>query len=208
MKQEIYTKEELELFDLYDWFFEFAANFMFANSEDKKLADDTTKSYKKTKDDIIQFANKRFEDLDRMDKEKNDNLYIYHDVTCPKCKFFTSLLPVGTKKNPGGYTCPTFECPKCHTVFPTNHPVTVEETIKLMEAVLKTIKKNRLPMAQIKEGQTRIDELREAYQNVLDDNAVILNHHKEIKALVKIHLDELTVYKLNILSGNKSTEIN
>ncbi len=208
MEENIYTKEELELFDLYDWFFEFTANFKFANSEDKKLADDTTKSYIKTKDDIIKFANKRFDDLIKMDKEKNDNLYIYHDVTCPKCKFFTSLIPVGTKKNPGGYTCPTFECPKCHTVFPTNHPVTVEETIKLMEAVLKAIKKDRLPLAEIKEGQKRIDELRAAYQDVLDDNAVILNRHKEIKALVKIHLDNLTIYKLNILSGNKSTEIN
>ena len=208
MEETIYTIEELELFELYDWFFEFTANFKFANSEDKKSADDTAKSYQNTKDNIISFANKRSEDIIRMDREKNDNLYIYHDVTCPKCKFFTSLIPVGTKKNPGGYTCPTFECPKCHTVFPTNHPVTVEEMIKLMEALLKRLKKDRLRIAEIKEGQKRIDELRKAYQDVLDDNAVTLNHHKEIEALVKIHLDDLTIYKLNILSGNKPTEIN
>lgn len=208
MEETIYTKDEQELFDLLKWTIDYMQNFPFINDEDKKTADDYIRAYKDTEELVIKLANKRFEKLNKMEEENNKNLNIYHDVTCPKCNFFTALKPVGQKVNKGGYNCPTFDCPKCGTNFSNNLPILVSEKIRLGEAVIKLMQKDKLPLARIKAFKDSNDNLRVAVKAVEKDNAEALRLHKELAEYVNKNIVELTAYKHRVLTGNNKIELN
>ena len=208
MEETIYTKDEIELFALIKWSNDFMSNFPFTNDEDRKTAADYIKAYKNTEDVVIKCANSRADDIKRIEEENNGKMHSYHDVTCTNCNFFTALKPVGKKKNKGGYTCPTFECPKCHVIFASNNPVSVEETIKISRAVIVLMKKDKVPSERIQAFQDATDNLLRAENNLLEEQAGYYKLHADLAALVTKNIQDLTKYKLRVLAGHQPTEIN
>lgn len=208
MEEAIYTKEEHELFGLIKWTIEQLQKNPFINGEGNRTSDDYIRLYKEKEEQLIKLANKRYEELKMIEEEHYRNLYIYQDVTCPKCNLFTSLIPVGQEVNTIVYSCTTFECPKCFTIFSNNLPVLVSDKLKHGDSIFENMKKIKLPAEEIKAFKDSNDRLRRAYNVVEKSIAEIISSHTKLADYVKKNITDLTEYKVKVLAWNQPEEIN
>src|ERR1017187_2647207 len=208
MKEKDFSTEEKELFELLDWAIDYLEHGRFKNKEDKENAPISIQMFHDPHALITKCADKRHADLIQIEEENNDHLHEYHDVTCPKCKFLAALIPTGKKKNAEGYTCPTFECPKCYHEFVFNQPLETHEMVAFCEAMLKKLYKSKAPMLQVLAFKEHIANLKNIQKTIDEDHAEMYRQHAEIAELVTKNIAELLVYKQQELANENPGFLN
>src|ERR1700722_8034908 len=103
MEKNVFTDDERELFDLLKWTIEFLKTLPIESDAAKEMVEGKILNYEAFSNHVIEFANKRFQFLKGLEEYKKETKFMYQDVACSECNFFTSLKPFGEVKNFLGY---------------------------------------------------------------------------------------------------------
>ena len=215
MEEEIYTEDEKELLELVKFFKDYIKDVIPENDEQIKLVDERKKYYKTIEDDVIHFANERFEDLKVKSPDVKQEMTIYKEVTCTKCNFYTALLPKGEEKATNGFTYFYFICPKCKTKFGDASPNTMREQAANAASVCDYLTSKgpggKINYVRLQINKIKLDALSDSSLKFIEEVkklderiAKAKEQHGKFAKMVREEVIQMAVIKHKIITGNNT----
>ena len=215
MEEEIYTKDEKELFVLLKFFKNYNSNYIPVNEDEKKMVENNIRDYQKIEDDVIEVANARFENLKNYENETKKKWTTFHDVECHHCGFKTSLLPKGEEKAANGFTYFYFMCPKCNEKFDNGFPNTFKESAEYAESVYTYLDSKgpdgrinhiRLGISKgtMEDMRKKAVKLQKAVKELEKSYKKNKERYHQFAKLVADHVAFLTIEKYKFICGSKA----
>ena len=209
---EIYTEDEKELLELLIELTYELKKIVSFKREVRKGRDIHLAYYTKVGHDIDTYAHLRYDYLNSPIVEMNKRWASYHDVTCTKCNFFTSLKPIKEERMSDHYTYFFYQCPKCDTKFHDNMPNNPKDTLafakKNYDYITKRGSGGRQNYVRLGIAKEQVAALGASYKalQVADDNykqerASNLIKDKEFAILIASELQRVKHLKEVLLNG-------